>query len=41
MVSDLTQFLDFSGIREFQNNEQHPKIINAAPPVPDSPGDWV
>jgi hypothetical protein len=40
-VSDLIQFLDPPGIREFQNNEHQLKIMSSAPPVPDSPGDWV
>jgi hypothetical protein len=40
-VSDLIQFLDPSGIREFQNNEHHLRIINSAPPAPSSLGEWV
>jgi hypothetical protein len=40
-VSDLIQFLDHSGIREFQNNEHQLKNMSSAHPVPNSPGDWV
>jgi ribosomal protein L44E len=40
-VSDLIQFLDPSGIREFQNNEHQLRIMNSAPPAPSSPVEWV
>jgi hypothetical protein len=40
-VSDLIDFLDHSGIREFEKNELKPKTMGTAPTAPDSPGNWV
>jgi hypothetical protein len=40
-VSDLIQFLDPSGIWEFQNNEHQLRTMNSDPPAPNSPGGWV